>query len=80
MKRKITYTVEVDPNDDPEKINKKAVGRQIRVLAVIHGEVFAQWGRDLGVSRQAINNVIHGHIKSKKIQSFIEETLKKKFW
>lgn len=79
-KKKITYTIEVAHNETPKSVAKKLIGKRIKMSAMMKGEIMARWARELGVSRQKVNNVVHGYTKHKYIRDFIQKRLNEIFW
>lgn len=79
-KKKITLEMYVDENESPKSTLKKMIAHRIKVLARMKSEVMAKWGRELGVQRQFIYQVVEGKRKNPRVRRFIEKRLGQKFW
>ena len=79
-KFKVTYTLEVNESETPDGISQKLLAKRIKVLAIIMDENMAEWARQLGISRQAIYQVVEGQRRNPRIRKFIEQRLSMKIW
>ena len=65
---------------EDKDIQKGLLARQIKVMALMQGEVMAHWAKELGVTRQAVYHVVEGRRKTSRIRNFIEKRLGQKIW
>ncbi|BBO74440.1 hypothetical protein DSCW_18570 [Desulfosarcina widdelii] len=79
-RRKITYTLYIDENDNSKTVGRKLTARRIRSIALAKGEKMSEWADELGVSRQYISQVVNGKRTPKKVRNFIEARLGQTFW
>ena len=79
-KSKVTYTLDVNESETPDGIEQKLSAKRIKVLAIMMDENMAEWGRQLGISRQAVYQVVEGQRRNPRIRKIIEKRLGVKIW
>jgi len=79
-KSKVTYTLHVNESETPDRILQKLSAKRIKILAMMMDENMAEWARQLGVSRQAIYQVVEGQRRNPRIRKIIEQRLGVKIW
>jgi len=79
-KSKVTYTLYVSELETSDAISQKLSAKRIKILAMMMDENLAEWARQLGVSRQAVYQVVEGQRRNPRIRKFIEQRLSMKIW
>ena len=79
-KSKVTYTLHVSESETPDGIEQKLSAKRIKVLAMMMDENMSEWARLLGISRQAVYQVVEGQRRNPGIREFIEQRLGVRIW
>ena len=79
-KSKVTYTLYVSELETSDAISQKLSAKRIKILAMMMDENLAEWARQLGVSRQAVYQVVEGQRRNPRIRKIIEQRLGVKIW
>ena len=79
-KSKVTYTLYVSELETSDAISQKLSAKRIKILAMMMDENLAEWARQLGVSRQAVYQVVEGQRRNPRILKIIEQRLGVKIW